>query len=121
MAEYYSAELAENVTRGMTENALEGKWAGGIVPLGYKLDEKHHLVIDEPKAAIVRQIYQLALEGHNQKYIIDELNKHHYTNSAGRPFSYNTLRVILKMRDIPVHSSGGIFGKKMLFPLSLTR
>lgn len=96
MAEYYSAELAENVTRGMTENALEGKWAGGIVPLGYKLDEKHHLVIDEPKAAIVRQIYQLALEGHNQKYIIDELNKHHYTNSAGRPFSYNTLRVILK-------------------------
>ena len=25
------------------------------------------------------------------------------------------------MRDIPVHSSGGIFGKKMLFPLSLTR
>ena len=96
LAEYYSAELAENVTRGMTENALEGKWAGGIVPLGYKLDEQHHLIIDEPKAAIVRKIYQLALEGHNQKYIIDELNKHHYTNSAGRPFGYNTLRTILQ-------------------------
>lgn len=96
MAEYYSAELAENVTRGMTENALEGKWPGGYVPLGYKLDDQHHLVIDEPKAEIVRMIFQMVLEGHNQKYIIDELSRHHYTTSSGRPFSYNTLRTILK-------------------------
>ena len=45
LAEYYSAELAENVTRGMTENALEGKWPGGTVPLGFKLDENRHLII----------------------------------------------------------------------------
>lgn len=96
MAEYYSAELAENVMRGMTENALEGKWAGGVVPLGYKLDEQHHLVIDEPAAKIVRLIFQLAMEGHNQKYIIDELNHRHYTNACGKPFSYNTLHTILK-------------------------
>lgn len=96
LSEYYSVELAENVTRGMTENALEGKWPGGIVPLGYKLDEHHHLIIDKAKAEIVRKIYHLALEGHNQKYIIDELNSHHYTNSAGGLFSYNTLRTILK-------------------------
>ena len=30
MAEYYSAELSENVLRGMTQNALEGKWPGGV-------------------------------------------------------------------------------------------
>ena len=29
MAEYYSAELSENVIREQTENILEGKWAGG--------------------------------------------------------------------------------------------
>ena len=28
-AEYYSAELAEKVKRGMTENALKGLWSGG--------------------------------------------------------------------------------------------
>ena len=75
-------------------------WKGsGLVvsfPLAYKLDEQHHLVVDESKADVVRLIYQLALEGHNQKYIIDELNRHHYTNSAGGPFSYNTLRTILR-------------------------
>ena len=34
-AEYYSAELAEKVKRGMTENALKGLWNGGQVPFGY--------------------------------------------------------------------------------------
>ncbi len=69
MAEYYSAELAENVMRGMTENALEGKWPGGVVPLGYKLDEQHHLVLTGQKQRSSGFIYQMALEGHNQKYI----------------------------------------------------
>ena len=55
MAEYYSVELAENVVRGMTENALEGKWPGGLVPLGYKLDADRHLVIDETNALGVRR------------------------------------------------------------------
>ena len=32
MAEYYSAELAEKVTRGMTENALKCKFNGGTLP-----------------------------------------------------------------------------------------
>lgn len=40
ISEYYSAELSENVIRGMTQSALEGKWPGGNIPLGYKLDEE---------------------------------------------------------------------------------
>ena len=32
MAEYYSAELATKITRGMTENALKGKWTSGTIP-----------------------------------------------------------------------------------------
>ncbi|WP_302442355.1 recombinase family protein [Colibacter massiliensis] len=95
MAEYYSAELAENVMRGMTENALECKWTGGPVPLGYKLDESHHLIIDEPNAVIVRKIYQMVLDGHTPATIIRELNQHHYLTSTGRPFSYSSLRSIL--------------------------
>lgn len=35
MAEYYSANLAQNVKRGFKENALKGRWNGGAVPLGY--------------------------------------------------------------------------------------
>ena len=32
-AEYYSADLSEKVIRGMTENALKGKFTGGAIPL----------------------------------------------------------------------------------------
>ena len=35
MAEYYSAELALKVARGERENALQCKYNGGIVPLGF--------------------------------------------------------------------------------------
>jgi hypothetical protein len=38
MAEYYSAELAEKVGRGMTENALKCKFNGGTVPIGYTIN-----------------------------------------------------------------------------------
>ena len=37
MVEYYSAELAQKVNRGMHENALKGISNGGTIPLGYLL------------------------------------------------------------------------------------
>lgn len=40
LAEYYSAELSEKVLRGQTQNAIKLKWPGGVVPLGYKLDNE---------------------------------------------------------------------------------
>ena len=55
MAEYYSVELAQKVLRGMTENALDCKWLSGIIPLGYKLDDDKHLIIDDHAAPIVRK------------------------------------------------------------------
>ena len=45
-AEYYSADLAEKVTRGMTENALKCKFNGGTRPVGYVVDKEHHFQID---------------------------------------------------------------------------
>ena len=40
MAEYYSAELAQKVNRGMHENALKALSNGGTIPLGYVLGTK---------------------------------------------------------------------------------
>ena len=38
MAEYYSAELAEKVIRGQTENAYNCKFNGGTIPFGFTID-----------------------------------------------------------------------------------
>ena len=37
-AEYYSADLSEKVVRGMTENALKGKFTGDAIPFGYTIN-----------------------------------------------------------------------------------
>lgn len=95
MAEFYSAELAENVMRGMTENALECKWPGGIVPLGYKLDDSHHLVIDASAAQVVRRIYRMFLQGRTPTSIIRELNSEHIRTALGKPFGRSSLHSIL--------------------------
>ena len=43
MAEYYSAELALKVARGERENALQCKYNGGIVPLGFTIGKEDRL------------------------------------------------------------------------------
>ena len=45
-AEYYSADLAEKVIRGMKENALKCKFNGGNLTLGYIADENQYIRID---------------------------------------------------------------------------
>ena len=37
IAEYYSADLSQKITRGMRESALKGHSIGGHVPFGYKI------------------------------------------------------------------------------------
>ena len=41
-AEYFSADLAEKVNRGMTENALKCKFNGGNPTVGYIIDSDKH-------------------------------------------------------------------------------
>ena len=45
MAEFYSADLSQKITRGMRESALKCHSIGGHVPLGYKIED-HKLVIN---------------------------------------------------------------------------
>ena len=50
MAEYYSADLAEKVVRGMTENALKCKYNGGTRPIGYVIDSEQEKMAKNRKA-----------------------------------------------------------------------
>ena len=58
MAEYYSANLAQNVSRGMRQRAEQGKFLGSVVPLGYDIDADKNFVINDHDATIVRRIFE---------------------------------------------------------------
>ena len=67
MAEYYSAELSEKVVRGMTENVLKGKYNGGTIPIGFKVDEEKFFQVDPLKAPFVVEALQRYNDGATMK------------------------------------------------------
>ena len=95
MAEYYSANLAQNVLRGMHQKAEQGKYMGGTVPLGYKIDANKNYVIDENSAFLVKQIYDRYANGYTIKEICKELNDAGHKSSTGKSFTYNSLHRVL--------------------------
>jgi len=109
MAEYYSANLAQNVLRGMHQQAELGKYMGGTAPLGYKIDENKNYVIDENSAVVVRRVYERYAEGYTIKEICQELNAAGYKTSKGRSFTYSSLHTVLTNRKyIGVYECMGV-------------
>ena len=74
MAEYYSAELSEKVTRGLKENALKCKYNGGTLPIGYSTDKNQNFVIDPLTAPAILDAFKHYAEGATMQQITDELN-----------------------------------------------
>ena len=84
MAEYYSAELSEKVVRGMTENVLKGKYNGGTIPIGFKVDEEKFFQVDPLKAPFVVEAFQRYNDGATMKGI-DELVERQWCDYQPQP------------------------------------
>ena len=98
MAEYYSAELSEKVVRGMTENVLKGKYNGGTVPIGYRIDENRFFQIDSLKAPFVVEAFKKYNEGATMKEIMNWLNQQGVTTNRNQKFTYNSVQTLLTNR-----------------------
>jgi len=72
-AEYYSADLSEKVIRGMTENALKGKFTGGAIPFGYIINADHRFEIDPLTAPFVAETFNTIQHMLNNRRYIGEL------------------------------------------------
>lgn len=95
MAEFYSKELAQKITRGMYETALKGNSCGGSISLGYKLVNKK-LVIDEDKAPIVRKAFSMYAAGHSVADICRVLNEAGYRTKTGSHFNKNSFHSMFR-------------------------
>lgn len=97
-AEYYSAELAEKINRGLTENALKCKYNGGTVALGFTIDENQNYQVNPTTAPIVCEIFNNYIAGMTQSEIKDSLNNKGLKNNTGRNFTVNNIANILSNR-----------------------
>ena len=109
MAEYYSANLSQNIKRGMTENALQCKYNGSGCPLGFRITPDKHFEIDEMGAKIVKEIFAMYSLGHNTAEIIRHCNMKGYKTSKGQEFNKNSIgRILTNEKYIGTYKHGDI-------------
>lgn len=97
-AEYYSAELSEKVRRGLTENALKCKFNGGMLPIGYIVDENQYIQIDPTTAPVVLDAFQHYADGATMKDIVNEMNMNGIRSIHGAKMNINTVTRMLHNR-----------------------
>lgn len=95
MAEFFSAELSQKVSRGMRETALKCRSVGGQCPLGYKVKDGA-ILVDPLTAPIVQEAFQLYASGKPVSEICEIFNSKGYRTSKGSPFNKNSFRSMFK-------------------------
>lgn len=93
--EYYSANLSREVMKGMRENALQCRYTGGYVPLGYRVDDTGHFRINEEEAEVVRRIFSGTIQGMSYRELQQEFNEKGIRTWTGKLFGKNSLYSIL--------------------------
>ena len=98
LAEYYSAELAQKIKRGMHESALKCQSTGSGRPLGYRVDEQKRFQIDPESAQTVQTIFEQYIKGESNAVICELLNSRGLRTAQGKPFNKNSINRIIKNR-----------------------
>lgn len=106
IAEFYSANLSQEIKKGMAEKARQGRWPTQA-PIGYRnvrmegVGRRGEAIIvpDEEQAPLVRQAFELYATGEwplNRLY--EEMTKRGLRNRMGKPLSRSKLATLLHNR-----------------------
>lgn len=116
-AEYYSANLAENVKRGNYDSALQYKTLGKKV-LGYRKSVNDQFEIDPVTAPAVRRIFSEYDSGRTMKEIVEGLNADGFRTAVGGEFNKSSLRRILRnQKYIGIYAYKDIYAEDAIPPL----
>lgn len=109
LSEYYVADLARKVRRGMEGNALKAK-NNGYKLFGYDTDpDTRRYIVNEAEADVVREVFDRHLSGESIYSIAQDLASRGWTTSTGSPVDYNwTWRVLTRRAYTGVYSWNGI-------------
>ena len=101
--EFYSENLAQEVTRGMREAASRGFWVGSTIPYGYSklmvqdgAKKRPTLEPDPVTAPVVKRIFDLAEAGKGMLNTTRTLNGEGISSATGKLWSKNGVHYILK-------------------------
>lgn len=77
LADFYRNDISVKVKNAMDAKKAKGEYCMGYAPFGYAKDpeNKNTLVIVDDEAAVIRRIFQMALDKLNRRQIADKLNE----------------------------------------------
>ena len=100
--EFYSENLAQEVTRGMRESASRGFWVTSYAPYGYKRvhvqdgpKKRPTLELNPPADAVVRRIFDMALQGKSILDVTKTLNAEGIPTTNGKKWLKTTIHAML--------------------------
>ena len=100
--EFYSENLAQEVTRGMREAASRGFWIAPIAPYGYRkvhvadgAKKRPKLEIDPERATTVKRVFRMAESGSSVLDIVKTLNAEGIASPAGKEWSKTGIHKML--------------------------
>ena len=123
--EFYSANLGEEVTRGMRESASRGFYMASYTPYGYRKVKVQDGDKERPKlepypheAQVVTRIFKEVLEGKGLKEILKALNKEGISSPRGKGWGKTT---IYGMLTNEVYTGTLVWGKSSVRNLAPIR
>ena len=100
--EFYSENLAQEVTRGMREAASRGFWVTSYAPYGYKRvyvqdgpKKRPTLELNPPADAVVRRIFDMVLQGKSILDVTKTLNAEGIPTTNGKKWLKTTIHTML--------------------------
>lgn len=74
--EMYVKDISSKIRRTLAYKREQGQFIGSFAPYGYSIDpdDKHHLVVDEETAPVVRRIFDMYVSGEGYRGIVQKLN-----------------------------------------------
>lgn len=116
-AEYYSANLSQNVKRGNYDSALKRQTVGQLV-FGLRRGPDKKFEHDPNTAPIVKRIFTEYASGRPAVDIYTDLNNEGYRTVRGKLFNKNSIRNILKNKKyIGVYEYAGIYDENGIPPI----
>lgn len=95
-AEYYSANLSQNVRRGLMFNAQNCMVNSGNLPYGYRKGPDKRYEIDPAQADVVREIFSKFISGVSFAEIANDLNGRGIRTAHGNLWNKNSFHAMLK-------------------------
>ena len=100
--EFYSENLAQEVTRGMREAASRGFWMTTYAPYGYKRvyvqdgpKKRPKLELNPPADAVVKRIFDMVLQGKSILDVTKTLNAEGIPTTNGKKWLKTTIHTML--------------------------